>query len=163
LAWLGVPHGIALILQGLVALGVALVTVWAWRKPGPLPLKVGLAVLGTLIATPYDFNYDLVLLAIPIAALASVSRRHRLPVGTKLAIGLAALAPSPLQALAQSTHLQLTPLAILLMFWAVWRAYAATLSPIEGVGEGEADPATRSIRSAFRPQPARWRRPLWPA
>jgi hypothetical protein len=57
--------------------------------------------------------------------VADAARRHPLPVGTKLAMGLAVLTPNLFLGLALRAHVQLTPLAILLVFWAVWRTYVA--------------------------------------
>jgi len=133
-AWLGLPHALALGLHALIALVVALATLWAWRRPGPLSLKAALAVLASLIATPYSFNYDLVLLALPIAAVAERARRHPLPVGTKLVMGLAALTPNLFLSLAQHTHLQLTPVALLLVFGSVWRTYLSSLAETKAGG-----------------------------
>ena len=147
LAWLGVPHTVALAVHGAIALAALLATLWAWRRPGPLALKAALAVLATLIATPYSFNYDLVLLALPIAAVAETARRHPLPVGTKLIMGLAVLTPNLFLSLAQHTHVQLTPLAILVVFWAVWRAYASVLGGAKAVSWRE-QPVAMPVVSA---------------
>jgi alpha-1,2-mannosyltransferase len=43
---------------------------WVWRKPVSLELKSAATVVGTLLITPYVLDYDLVLLAAPIAWLA---------------------------------------------------------------------------------------------
>jgi multidrug transporter EmrE-like cation transporter len=126
LAWLGLPHTLAMALHVAIGLAVALATLASWRRPGPLPLKAALAVLATLIITPYSFNYDLVLLALPIAAVAEWGRFNPLPTGTKLSIAFAAFIPNLFLSLAQHAHVQLTPFALLFVFAMVWRAYAAT-------------------------------------
>lgn len=125
LLWLGVPKTLAYAVQVAFGLAIAALTVAAWRRPGPHALKVGLAALATLLISPYSFNYDLVLLAIPIAAVAEHARTHVLPTGTKTAMLLAVFTPNLFLGLADAIHLQLMPLAILITYAAVWRALRA--------------------------------------
>jgi hypothetical protein len=127
LAWLGAPHGIAWACQWTVAAVVALATLAAWRQPGPLGLKVAMAVCATLLVTPYVMNYDLVLLAIPIAAVAAYGRDATLPSGTKLILILAFAASTIFVTVAERIHVQLTPLALLALFWGIWRVYRSSL------------------------------------
>ncbi|MEO8113700.1 MAG: glycosyltransferase family 87 protein, partial [Phenylobacterium sp.] len=141
LAWLGAPKAVAYAAHGAVALAVAAVTLVAWRRPGPLPLKAGLAVLATLCVTPYAFNYDLVMLAVPIGVTLEYGRRHPLPPGTLLALALAFVVPNAFLGIAKATHVQLMPVAILIVFAALARvlfsaddarpagAYAPALAP----------------------------------
>jgi len=63
----GVP---AYVLQGVLALAAAAGVAWAWWRAVPLRLAAAVLVSGALVATPYVFDYDLVLLAVPIALLA---------------------------------------------------------------------------------------------
>jgi alpha-1,2-mannosyltransferase len=121
LAWLGTPRWLAYAIHGLIAAAVAWSTLVAWRRPGPLALKAGLAVLATLIVTPYAFNYDLVMLAVPIAAVAEHARRHRLPTGALSAMICLFLTPNLFLGLAKATHVQLMPAAILIGFVAMLR------------------------------------------
>ncbi|HZZ35325.1 MAG TPA: glycosyltransferase family 87 protein [Caulobacteraceae bacterium] len=121
LAWLGVPKALAYAVHGGFAVVVALVTLAAWRGSAPHSLKVGLAVLATLLVTPYAFNYDLVMLASPIAAVAEYGRRHPLPPGTVLAMVLAYISPNAFLGLAKASHVQLMPLALIVAFVALAR------------------------------------------
>lgn len=67
---LGVGAGAAYMMQALLALGVAGTVAWVWWKRPSVPLGAAVLVSGALLVTPYAFDYDLVLLAIPIALLA---------------------------------------------------------------------------------------------
>jgi alpha-1,2-mannosyltransferase len=118
---LGVPLKAAYAIHALVALALGVLTVWAWRRPGPQNLKLALAVPAMLAVSPYCFDYDLVLLAIPIGILADYSLRSAAPAGTKSLLLLAFICPIIFTSLAEHTHLHLMPVAILSLFYAIWR------------------------------------------
>jgi hypothetical protein len=120
---LGAPAKAAYALQAAVALPVALATVWAWRRPGPLDLKVALVAAATAMMSPYLFDYDLLLMAVPTAILAERMRRAREPEGATLLV-LAAMAPLAGPALAGATGIQLMPLAVAALWLLAWRALA---------------------------------------
>lgn len=116
------PAPAALAANLALAAPVVVLACTAWRRPGPLPLKAGLAVLATLLASPYAFDYDLVLLAIPLGALAEHIRTDGAPTGTRALIALGFLTPIAATPIARFAHLQLTPLVLLLLIAATWRA-----------------------------------------
>jgi hypothetical protein len=60
----------AVILQGIIMLGIAALVFWVWRQEASLAVRGSLLVLGTFLFTPYLFTYDLCLLALPLAWLA---------------------------------------------------------------------------------------------
>jgi len=66
----GAPIPLAYALQGvtIVALGAALARLW--RSAAPYPLKAAALCLATILATPYSFDYDMMVLAPAIAFLA---------------------------------------------------------------------------------------------
>jgi alpha-1,2-mannosyltransferase len=66
----GAPIPLAYALQGatIVALGAALA--WLWRSTASSPLKAAALCLATILATPYSFDYDMMVLAPAIAWLA---------------------------------------------------------------------------------------------
>jgi hypothetical protein len=119
--WLGADTPTAYGLQIVTAIVIAAATLVAWRRPGDLGLKVGLAALAAFLMSPYSFNYDLVLLAVPIAVTAAFGRDHDLPVGTKSFLLLAAFTPVLFLGIAKTTHLQLMPAAILVCYGALFR------------------------------------------
>lgn len=62
---------LAYMAQGTVTLLVAAALVWLWRSAAALPLKAAGLLFGSLLATPYSLDYDLMLLAPAIAYLAT--------------------------------------------------------------------------------------------
>lgn len=120
-AELGVPMPVAYALHIAVAIALAAATLVAWRRPGPQELKVALAVPAILAVSPYLFDYDLVLLALPIGLLANYGRQASLPAGSRTVMALAFIAPMFMPPLAERTHLQLMPITILLLYAVIWR------------------------------------------
>ncbi len=57
--------------QTAVTLAIAASLAWLWRGKAAYPLKAAALLLGTLLATPYSLDYDLMLLAPAIAYLAA--------------------------------------------------------------------------------------------
>ncbi len=55
--------------QGVAAIAAAAATAWVWRRPAGVPVRGAALVTATLLATPFYYDYDLVLLALPIAWL----------------------------------------------------------------------------------------------
>ncbi len=56
--------------QAAIALAVATALCWLWRSRASYPLKAAGLLIGTLLATPYSLDYDLMLLAPAIAYLS---------------------------------------------------------------------------------------------
>lgn len=67
---LGLGEAVAWALHGAIALGVAVTVGMLWWRRAPTPLAGAVLACGALIATPFAYDYDLILLAIPIAAMA---------------------------------------------------------------------------------------------
>lgn len=61
---------LAYVMHGLLALSVAVTVGWIWWRKPSLPLRAAVLVTGTLLVTPYMFDYDFAILAIPVALLA---------------------------------------------------------------------------------------------
>ncbi len=55
--------------QAAGSLAVAVALVWLWRSRAPFDLKAAALAAGTLVATPYVYMYDLVVLAVAVAFL----------------------------------------------------------------------------------------------
>ena len=55
--------------QAAMALTLATALCWLWRSRAPFELKAAALAAGALLATPYLYIYDLVVLAIPVAFL----------------------------------------------------------------------------------------------
>jgi Glycosyltransferase family 87 len=72
-AWVRMWGGgiaLAYALQGAAVLALAAALTWLWRSPASYPLKATGLLIGSALATPYSFDYDLMLLAPAIAYLA---------------------------------------------------------------------------------------------
>lgn len=141
---LGLPLPAAYGVHAAVAITLAALTLYAWRRPGPQTLKVALAIPAILAVSPYCFDYDLVLLAIPIGLLAEHARRHGFAPGTLAALVLAFATPIVFTPIAERTGLHLMPLGILVLFAAVWVALRRPVLAVSAVDEpfaAEARPA----------------------
>ena len=66
----GAPIPLAYALQAALAAGLAAALVWLWRGAAAYPLKAAALCLGTVLATPFTFDYDMMLLAPAIAFFA---------------------------------------------------------------------------------------------
>jgi len=71
---LGGTIGEAYAAQGLMVAIAAVAVVLVWRRPISVALKGSVLAIATLLATPYVFDYDLVLLTLPIAWIAAEAR-----------------------------------------------------------------------------------------
>ena len=67
----------AQLIQGVVALGVAAGVAWAWWRRVPFNLRAALLVAAIPLATPFAYDYDQVILLLPIAWL--ILEGHRAP------------------------------------------------------------------------------------
>ena len=66
----GAPIPLAYALQGAAVLGIGAALVWLWRSSAPYPRKAAALCLATILATPYSFDYDMMVLAPAIAFMA---------------------------------------------------------------------------------------------
>jgi hypothetical protein len=128
---LGVGVMLASGLQAIVALGVAAVCIRAWWQGGSLERRVALAVAGTTLVAPALYDYDLVLLAIPMAILAADGMRLGWMPGLRMLLVIAWLTPMIGSSLARYAHVPLMPLVLLALFWACWhRLKLTTAAPL---------------------------------
>ena len=65
----GVP--LAYVIQGATTLAIAAALGWLWRSRASFAAKAAALAIGTILATPYSLDYDLMLLAPAIAFLAA--------------------------------------------------------------------------------------------
>ena len=122
LAGLGIAASYALqIAVALLALGV-LAQLW-WRR-APLPLAGSALVLSIPLTTPYAYDYDLVMLLLPLAWLLQEARSTGFRRGEALLLMAAWALPVAGNFIADATRLQPTWLALLLLLLATWRRAA---------------------------------------
>jgi hypothetical protein len=89
---LGAPNVAAGVAQAMITGVCALAVAWLWRGRAPFALKAAGLAVATVLATPYVFAYDLVLLTVPMAFLWRHRPFDRLDYWV---LGLAALAVVP--------------------------------------------------------------------
>lgn len=65
----GLPSDAALLIQAIVALAACWVTCYAWAKGWSLRHAAGIAVLASLLVSPYSYDYDLPIFGIALALL----------------------------------------------------------------------------------------------
>ena len=75
---LGGTENAAWVAQGAVFVAAAAAVGWVWRSKTDYELKAAALGIGALLATPYLYTYDLMVLAIPFAFLWRHARTHGL-------------------------------------------------------------------------------------
>lgn len=103
---------LAYAVQGAVAIAVGCAVIWLWRRSAPFALQAAALLIGTLLATPYSLDYDLMLLAPAIALLAGEGIRRGFAPWEKTLLAGLWLVPLVARSVAQTT---LIPLAVPLM------------------------------------------------
>lgn len=122
---IGIGVAGAYALQAAVTLAVAIVVWRAWRLPADAALRSALLVAGAVLAAPYGFEYDLVLLALPIAWLGWHGVCHGFRPGEKVALLMAWLMPFATPGIAAGLGVPLGPVVLGAFFWMIWRRIAA--------------------------------------
>jgi alpha-1,2-mannosyltransferase len=100
--------------QGVVTIAVAGALAWLWRGSSAFPLKAAALLIGTVLATPYVLDYDLMLLAPAIAFLAADGANRDYARYEKTALAALWLVPLVARGVAQVT---LLPLAVPVMLF----------------------------------------------
>ena len=116
----------AFILQAVASLTTLAAVWWVWRRPIALQLKCAALVVGTLLFTPYVLDYDLVLLAAPIAGVACEALKSKFLPWEKSILFLAWLLPLWSRWIGMIYSIPLGPLVLSLMLIAVARRAMAT-------------------------------------
>ena len=112
---------LAYALHAIVALVVLALTAQAWRSAGSLELKAAIGSLALLLVSPYLFDYDLAIAALPLALLLADGFRNGWIAGMRPMLVVVWLTPAIAPYLADLTRLQLQPLALLILWWLAWR------------------------------------------
>jgi hypothetical protein len=102
--------------QTTVTLIVAAALVLLWRSRAPFPLKAATLAIGTILATPYSLDYDLMLLAPAIAFLVTDGLARGFGPYEKTTLALVWIVPLVTRAAAQATLIPLAVPAMLLCF-----------------------------------------------
>jgi hypothetical protein len=124
---MGVPVGAAYALHAVVAAAAIAANWLVWRSSAPATLRNAALMCGTLLVTPYLFDYDLAWLAFPLAWLAMEGMRNGWRAGEKNMLVIAWLLPVLMSSLANVTGLiQLGPWVIGLLLWHITRRALGT-------------------------------------
>lgn len=110
---LGAPAALAQGAQALTSLGMAVAVVALWRSSAAFELKAAGLLIGSLLATPYVLDYDMVVLGPAIAFLAMHGLRQGfVPYEVTALCALWAL-PLVARSLAEATAVSLAPIVML--------------------------------------------------
>src|SRR5580704_4188639 len=119
----GAPIPLAYALQCAVILGIGAALVWLWRSAAPYPLKAAALCLATILATPYSFDYDMMVLAPAIAFLAADGFSRNFAPWEKTLLAALWLVPLLARSIAQISLIPVGVPAMLAVFALVlWRA-----------------------------------------
>ncbi len=110
------PMDLAYFVQGAVTLAVAVSLVQVWRSRARYPLKAAALPVATLLATPFCFDYDLMLLAPAIAFLAVDVTEHGVAPWQKSMLAALWIVPLVARTVAGATLIPLTVPLLLLAF-----------------------------------------------
>lgn len=116
---LGAAQPYAFAAQGILALLIAAFLVALWRSSASQETKAAGLIAGSLLATPYLLDYDLLLLAPAIAFLSLRGREAGFAPYEKSALALAALAPLASRQVAEATLVPVGLLSLLALFAAI--------------------------------------------
>ncbi len=114
-SWVRMWHGgltLAYAMQGAVIAAIAAALIWLWRSPAAFAIKAAALIIGSLLATPYALDYDLMLLAPAIAFLAADGLARGFAAWEKSVLAALWLVPLIARSVPQAT---LIPLAAPLM------------------------------------------------
>ena len=101
--------------QAAISLIAAIIVIWIWRRTASFDLHAAALAAGVLLVTPYVMDYDLVILALPIAWLALEGRRTGFLPWEKSLLAFIWLLPLFARSLAGHAMIPIAPLAMLLL------------------------------------------------
>ncbi len=122
---LGGPPALAYAAQAASALLATFTLIWARRHGVRGSAEAALLVLAALLASPYLFDYDLMILGLPLAWLASEGLRTSFRPWEKIALLAGYVLPMANRPLTMALHAPLGPLVILGLFVLVAQRAAA--------------------------------------
>ena len=112
----GGPVMLAYAVQGAVTLIIAAALAWLWRMRAPFALQAAALLIGTVLATPYSLDYDLMLLAPAIAYLAADGLQRGFSPYQKTMLAALWIVPLITRSVAEATLIPLAVPAMLLAY-----------------------------------------------
>jgi alpha-1,2-mannosyltransferase len=125
----GAPIPLAYALQGIAIVAIGAALVWLWRSAAPYPLKAAALCLGTILATPYSFDYDMMVLAPAIAFLAADCFARGFGPWQKTALAALWLVPLLARSVAQLSLIPLGVPAMVAVFVLILRRAQLDIAP----------------------------------
>lgn len=117
---LHIPAGVALLLQIASAIAAVVLVARVARRLDPLMLAA-LTITATLLATPFALDYDLTLLAIPLAVLLARGLETGFLPYEKVTLGLGFVLPLAVRPIALGLGLPIAPIVLALLLAATLR------------------------------------------
>jgi alpha-1,2-mannosyltransferase len=108
----GAPIPLAYAVQSALVAALAAALIWLWRSTACYPLKAAAVCLGTILATPYTFDYDMVVLAPALAFMTADGLARGFAPWEKTTLAALWLAPLVARSVAHAT---LIPLGVPVM------------------------------------------------
>lgn len=102
--------------QAVIFIGVAIALVWQWRGKSRFELKAAALIAGSMLATPYLLDYDLMIAAPAIAFLVAHGLAHGFVAYEKSALVFVGIAPLLTRLIAEYTAVPLGLIATILLF-----------------------------------------------
>ena len=112
---------VAYLCQAAVALYASLAVVLVWRTGRPFALKAATLAVGSLMISPYVLQYDLVLLALPIAWLAMEGFEKGFLPYEKAVLTIAWLLPRIALPISQNAKIPIAPIVIIALMTTILR------------------------------------------
>lgn len=128
----GVEAGPARLVQGIVGLAALVAVCGLWLRRAPFGLRASALAAAVPLATPYAFDYDLVVLALAVGWLARAGLAEGWRPGEIAVLSLAWLAPAAFWIVAHVGGPPLMPIVLIALLAAIWqraRAAPAALRP----------------------------------
>lgn len=119
---LGADLMVARVLQAFVSLSVLGATIWLWSRPSTSSyVKAAGLVVGCLLFSPSSYDYDLAILAIPIAFMAKNISLDGSSISEKWFLVIVWVFPLVYPAIAAALKIQLGPLVLGIFFYLILR------------------------------------------
>ncbi len=118
---LGVKASVAQVLQVAASSAVALFVAWVWRSDCRSDLKYAGLSVGVVAAAPFLFDYDLVILALPLLWLAVDGQDRGWLDGEREMLAAVWALPFLASAVVGLTGVMITPLVLVVLMWTIVR------------------------------------------
>jgi len=119
---------VAYALQAAVSLGVGFTLIWLWRSAASFALKAAALCLSAMLASPYGYDYDMMILAPAIAFLASDCLTQGCRPWEKTLLAALWLVPVVTRGFASATFIPLGVITMIAVYVAILRQGAMEMN-----------------------------------